>query len=195
MTNPINLNDSDNALASFIELSANILGSSMVQNFVNIGFSIYTAFHFANNKWLTRSFVFVAIGYLILLLLFTCINKRKTRRKEEAESLAEVSTQLQKLVYNRMQTLDRECDKYVKKRLEFDTNIESEADFICDALYTVLSRKLKYQDLEVVLWHLMPDSSGEGAIAYPVSFGTKGDNPPVWIEHSKERCFLRTERL
>ena len=42
MTNPINLNDSDNALASFIELSANILGSSMVQNFVNIGFSIYT---------------------------------------------------------------------------------------------------------------------------------------------------------
>lgn len=102
-----------NALGSFMELTANILGSSIVQSVVNVGFTIFTAFYFANNKGFTCYFKIVVVAYIFLLLLFTYLNQRKTRKKEEAESLAEVSTQLQKLVYNRMQTLDRECVKYV----------------------------------------------------------------------------------
>ena len=195
-----------NALGSFMELTANILGSSIVQSVVNVGFPVFTSFYFANNKGINCLFKIVTGVYILLILLFIYLDNRKTRKKEEAESLAEVSTQLQKLVYNRMQTLDRECVKYVtKESSDFDTNIESEADFICDALFSVLSHKFKYDDIEVVLWQQMPDESGNGSIAYPVSFGTKGDRPPTWMNdqfHSTaERpyriieCFLQNREL
>lgn len=170
-----------NAFGYTMELVANILGSSFLQTIINVAFSVYTAFYFANNPLLSWSFAKIAAVYLLLLIVFIYLNERRKRKKEEAESLADVSTQLQKLVFNRMQTLDRECVKYIQNRNEFDTNIESEADFVCDALYMTLSKKLKYENLEVVMWQLMPDLSGMGSVAHPVSFGTKGNNPPKWF--------------
>ena len=189
-----------------MELTANILGSSIVQTIVNVAFTVITSFYFANNKDISYLFIIVAIVFILLILSFIYLNNRKTRKKEEAESLAEVSTQLQKLVYNRMQTLDRECVKYVaKESTDFDTNIESEADFICDALFSVLSHKFKYEDLEVVLWQQMPSESGNGSIAFPVSFGTKGNRPPTWMNDQFPsnsnrpyriiECFLQNREL
>ena len=189
-----------------MQLTANILGSSIVQNIINIVFTVFTAFYFANQKVFTWWFKLICTIYLIFVFFFTYLNQRTTRKKEEAESLAEVSTQLQKLVYNRMQTLDRECLKYVNKESsDFDTNIESEADVVCDALFTVLSHKFKYDDIEVVLWQHMPDESGNGSVAYPVSFGTKGDRPPTWMndqfpsnsQHPYRiiECFLQNREL
>ena len=105
-----------------------------------------------------------------------------------------------------MQTLDRECVKYVNRETaEFDTNIDSEADFICDALFSVLSHKFKCDDIEVVLWHQMYDEMENGTIAYPISFGTKVDRPPTWMnsqfpfntDHPYRiiECFLKNREL
>ena len=181
----------NNIIGQIMNLVASILGSSYIQTIINIVFSIYTALFFTQNRSVTCEYITVTVIYFMILFIIIYLNRRTARKKEEAESLADVSTKLQKLVYRRMRTLDRAYLRFVENsNVEFESNIETEADFVCDAIYTSLSRRLDYDELEVVLWHQMPDDEGDGTVAFPVSFGTKGMKPPIWLN---DRYYSNTD--
>lgn len=169
----------ENAFGSFMVLIASILGSVYVQTFINLAFSIFVAIYFAHNSSTSVFFWLIAAAYLISLLIIAYLNNRKRKKKVEADSLVEVSRELQKMIVSRMKALEYQSNVQINTDIDsIDTNLEREADVLCEVLYKTLSTLLNNDDIEVVLWVSIGEKNQNYAV--PLSFGLKDIDLPTW---------------
>ena len=173
------------AIGHSILLISDIASSSTVQAIVNVFFPAYSSIHFARNPTLTAGYIFATVLYGLFLAASVYSNIRQNRIRHRAKELLRVNTELQDLIYHRMQSLDSKCNFFLENPDANIIDLESrtEANYLCEHIYRLLSDKYRYSELEVVLWRETNDGNG-GIVAVPFSFGTLNKEPPKWMNSS-----------
>ena len=168
----------DTQIGYIILLIYNILEFPILQTIINIVFTIWLSVCAASDH---KSFGFwvMCFVYVIMAVIFTLINNYRRSRRNIEKHLLLVSKNLKKLQYKRIKELakvlrSRDVDK------SFDTDLASEGDYVCEAIFEVLSDCLNYDDLEIVLFTQYEDEE-DGMCLTPLSFGAKDNEPPACI--------------
>lgn len=169
----------ENAFGSLLSFGALFLGSVYVQTLINLAFSLFVAVYFANNVSPSCIFWIIAGVYILVIIMIAYLNNRKRKKKVESDSLVEVSRELQKMIVSRMKALEYQGNAQINSRSDsIDTNLEREADVLCEVLYKTLSTLLSNDDIEVVLWISIREENQSFAV--PLSFGSKAIDLPTW---------------